>query len=98
MLCMQIQRALDSGALPADNPWYDWENKRPTRTLVTNIDNAPYHHGVLVQLQSKSKVDIAEILRIKGIAQIQYLATDAEGNETTPLGAGSCGGSNLGEG
>ena len=84
VLCMQIQRALDSGALPADNPWYDWENKRPTRTLVTNIDNAPYHHGVLVQLQSKSKVDIAEILRIKGIAQIQYLATDAEGNETTP--------------
>ena len=79
--CKFLQRKLDAGTLllekgepaPNDKPFYDWFNDRPVRSLVLLVDGAPYHCGMTIQLKSKSMEQIAELLRLKGVASIEVL-------------------------
>ncbi|KAJ1425293.1 hypothetical protein B484DRAFT_464546 [Ochromonadaceae sp. CCMP2298] len=76
--CKDMQRASDSGELETGG-WYDWERDRPLRSLITFIDNAPYHLGAAVQLGGKSKGAIAELLRKKGVGRISFQHVDKDG-------------------
>jgi len=82
--CKHLQRLHDTNKLvppiPADQSFYDFELDRPTRALIECIDNAPYHHGIAIQLSSKSKPEIIKILQDKGINSVAYDTTNEAGN------------------
>jgi len=56
----------------------DYPNGRPLVKFIVSMDNAPYHHGIAVQVTQKSKDDLAQILRDHGINEI-WVANPAEG-------------------
>jgi hypothetical protein len=68
--CEQVQDAIDNGQIVGWAPFYDRDKKVPTRQLKIYKDRAPYHLGVMVQLNSCTKTEIAEILRLKMITTI----------------------------
>jgi hypothetical protein len=78
--CKYLQRKLDAGTLmwygePAamDKPFYDWDNERPVRFLCSEVDGAPYHCGMNIQLKPLSMEKIAELLRLKEIDSIRVV-------------------------
>ena len=74
----QLQRRKDERKLPNPPPYDFWDfaesdqypHGRPLVKFILSMDNAPYHHGVVVQLSQKSKEEIASILRDQGIDHI----------------------------
>jgi hypothetical protein len=57
--------------------FWDAERGQPSRALHMSLDNAPYHRGISVQLRSKTKPQIAAILRAKQITRIYFTHKDA---------------------
>jgi hypothetical protein len=72
--CMELQYRKEQGRLPDDDhsshDFFDWASKRPTRELITHLDNAPYHHGVDCALSQKTKEQIRAILLAADITDI----------------------------
>jgi hypothetical protein len=77
--CMELQYRKEQGKLPDDehssHDFYDWADKRPTRELITHLDNAPYHHGVDCALSQKTKEQIRQILLAAEIYEIKVAET-----------------------
>ena len=76
--CKEMQRRQDLGDGHPDglhpwteHPFWDKQSNKPARYLHLFADNAPYHHGVQIQLNSKSKSEITSILRQLGIKSIR---------------------------
>jgi hypothetical protein len=82
--CKQMHAQFLNGELPEHVTAGFWDEQRnaPSRTAVLSLDNAPYHKGIAVQLRSKSKKDIAAILRSMHIDSIQFKHFNAETGAT----------------
>ncbi|KAJ1383748.1 hypothetical protein B484DRAFT_461635, partial [Ochromonadaceae sp. CCMP2298] len=80
--CKQMQLRLEAGELdvPADQPFFDWQRGQPARALVLSLDNAPYHKGIACQLNSKTKGEMAAILRVKPVKKIEFNVVNANGD------------------
>ena len=87
LFCKHLQNLHENGELeppvPNDQRFYDWENDKPTRELILIMDNAPYHHGLQVQLNSLTKGDIAALLRELEVEEVQWeiTTTNDDGND-----------------
>ena len=81
--CMQTQTAIDNGYIEGWAPFYDWSLKKPTRRVKKYMDRAPYHLGALLQLNSCTKDEMAEVLRALGKKEINVNlhAKDGEGGD-----------------
>ena len=92
LFCKDLQRnqdaarAADPNAVPdpinnpKNMPFYDWNEDRPTRSLVVFQDNCSSHHGVNVLVSSKTKKECLKVLRALEVTHITYKKT-IEGNE-----------------
>lgn len=94
VFCQELQHKVDNGTLNNDHGFYDWAHQRPTRELIISADNAPYHHGVSIQLGSMSKEQIRCALLKADITTIAYyaktgLATEASCHTPFPKSAPS---------
>ena len=76
--CKQMHQAWLRGDVNSEHGFYDYEHDKPTRVLVEFLDNAPYHHGIMVQIKSESKKGIAKILRRLGVTEIKWTRLDAD--------------------
>ena len=74
----QIRQSWIRGDVNSQHEFYDYEHDKPTRTLVEFLDNAPYHHGKMVQIKSESKKGVAKILKRLGITEIKWIRLDAD--------------------
>jgi hypothetical protein len=75
--CQQMQALVDNGKLRNTGDF--WRDDKPVREAVIVMDNAPYHHGVGLQLKSKNKDEIAQILKSKDISTIEFSTKDCNG-------------------
>ena len=66
-------RRKDAGDLGLVHEHDFFAEGKPTRQVYMIMDNAPYHKGLAMQLKSKSKAQIVDILKKKEVESISFL-------------------------
>jgi hypothetical protein len=71
-MCRDLHNEWLAGKIPNSLHGFIDENGRPTRSVEMFLDNAPYHHGAVVQLNNVTKKECANILRLKNVSTINF--------------------------
>jgi hypothetical protein len=75
--------AYDTEGVDGSHNFYDMAGDFALRDCEIFLDNAPYHLGAAVQLASKTKEEIAAILRKLDIKQLHWTRKDDSGIDTS---------------
>ena len=69
---LELKRVNGTLSPPTVHPFYDFLNDKCTRVLLLGLDGAPYYRCIEVQLSSKNKEAIADVLRELKIKSIKF--------------------------